>query len=105
MTTVPAHRPRAGSQAISSRWQTVLLYTVVATVAANVANVALLVFGKAAGASYVVPDPNKAGATVEVQPVDVIMATTLPLVVGAVVATAAAAFVYARWPPCSPCCR
>ena len=78
----PAERPRLRRPAIT------------ATAAELAGNLALLVAGRAAGASFAVPDRGEPGALMQIGPGAVALSTLLPLVVGLGVA----ALVTRRWP-------
>ena len=67
---------------------------VTAAAAALAGNLALLVAGRAAGASFTVPDRGGPGALMQVGPGAVALSTLLPLVVGLGVT----ALVVRRWP-------
>lgn len=67
---------------------------ITATAAALAGNLALLVVGRAAGASFAVPDRGEPGALMHIGPVAVALSTLLPLVIGLGVA----ALITQRWP-------
>lgn len=68
-----------------------------ATAVALAVNLALLALGRAAGASFAVPDRRQAGELMEVGAWAVALSTLLPLAVG----LAAAALLTRRWPRAS----
>jgi hypothetical protein len=81
MTTVPAPT-EAARPAAPVVWK----YTLAAVVAGVVVNLVIFAVAKAAGVAMTVPDPNNAGALLEVNAVSAVISSAVPLLLGAVVA-------------------